>query len=207
MTRIADAFTWPFRAHASTWLAGAVAVLLLPLLFIPLLGYAVGATRAATRDPASGPPPWSASWRLLTDGLWTAVVITVTVAPFAIAFVLVARALNEGVAATVAFFVLLLAWGVIGLLFLPHATVAFAASGRARDLFDFPASLRAVRHDFATWNVAVAAIVTGWAIGLACVGIVCVGLVPGIFYAILVSAHAAAALHRVQGPSQGPSAR
>jgi hypothetical protein len=66
--------------------------------------------------------------------------------------------------------------------------------------------VRGVRRDFATWNIAAAAIVTGWAAGLACAGLLCVGLVPGVFYAILVSAHAAAAL---QGTGSGshPSAR
>ena len=33
------------------------------------------------------------------------------------------------------------------------------------------------------------------AVGVACVGLLCVGIVPGIFYAILVSAHASAALN------------
>jgi hypothetical protein len=51
-----------------------------------------------------------------------------------------------------------------------------------------------VRRDFTTWNLAAAAMVTGWAIGLACVGLLCLGIVPGVFYAILVSAHASAAL-------------
>jgi hypothetical protein len=78
---------------------------------------------------------------------------------------------------------------------MPHATARFAFSGNAFDLFDLPASIKAVRHDFTTWNLAAAAIVTGWAIGLACVGLLCAGVVPGVFYAILVSAHASAALH------------
>jgi len=66
---------------------------------------------------------------------------------------------------------------------------------RARHLFDFASSLRSVRRDFAAWNFAVAAIVTAWALGLACSALFCVGLAPGVFYAILVSAHATAALH------------
>jgi hypothetical protein len=44
--------------------------------------------------------------------------------------------------------------------------------------------------------VSAAAIVTGWLVGLACAGLLCIGIVPGIFYAILVSAHATAALAR-----------
>jgi len=96
----------------------------------------------------------------------------------------------------IAFFVLALPWGLVVLLVMPHATAAFAASGRPGDLFNFASSIRRVRSDFPTWNAVVAAIVTAWAIGLACAGLLCVGIVPGIFYAILVSAHAAAALHR-----------
>ena len=38
------------------------------------------------------------------------------------------------------------------------------------------------------------AIVTGWVLGVACIGLLCVGILPGVFYAILVSAHASATL-------------
>ena len=103
--------------------------------------------------------------------------------------------------------VLALPWGLVTLLLVPHATAAFASSGDPHDLFDVGGSLRGVRRDFATWNVVVAAIVTGWAIGLACAGLLCVGIVPGVFYAILVSAHAAATLHPAEGPHQGQSPR
>jgi len=78
---------------------------------------------------------------------------------------------------------------------MPHATARFALTARWDDLFDFVQSIRAVSRDFATWNLAAAAIVTGWALGLAGVGLLCLGLIPGVFYAILVSAHASAALH------------
>src|SRR2546427_562503 len=87
-------------------------------------------------------------------------------------------------------------FGILAVLLLPLATAAFAARGKPADLFNFAAALRGVRRDFATWNVVVGAIVTAWAIGLACAGLLCVGVVPGVFYAILVSAHAAAALQR-----------
>jgi hypothetical protein len=90
--------------------------------------------------------------------------------------------------------ILALPWGIVMLLLMPHATNRFALSGRAIDMFDFPASIRGVGRDFATWNLAAAAIVTAWAVGVACVGLLCIGVVPGIFYAILVSAHATAAL-------------
>jgi Protein of unknown function (DUF4013) len=194
LTRIADAFTWPLRARVSTWTGGVVAVLLLPVAFVPLLGYAIAATRAAAGNPSGErPPPWPSFWQILADGFWTALVVGLTLSPFAIAFIALAQAVN-GIALVVAFFVLALPWGLLALLWLPHATARFATGGDPRDLFDLPASLRGVRRDFATWNLVVAAIVTGWAVGLACVGLLCVGIVPGVFYAILVSAHATAAL-------------
>ena len=199
MRLVAESFAWPFR-HASpaTWAIGILTVLLLPILFIPLLGYAIAATRAADQG-ATGPPDWRLSLRLLSDGFWTALVIVVTVLPFAIALNPLAAGLHwlhEPYAHVVAFFVLALFWGLVALLLLPHATAAFASSGEPRDLFNAAASVRGIRADFVTWNVVAAAIVTSWAIAVACVGLLCVGLVPGVFYAILVSAHAAATLHR-----------
>jgi hypothetical protein len=95
----------------------------------------------------------------------------------------------------IAVLLLALPWGLLALLHMPHATAAFAATGNPRDMLDLARAVRGVRHDFATWNMVAAAIVTGWAVGLACAGLLCVGIVPGVFYAILVSAHAAAALH------------
>lgn len=211
MQRIAESFSWPFRAPVSRWLPGMVCVLLLPLLFIPLLGYAVAATRAAAHDPPQAPPAWTASARLLTDGLWVAAAIALTALPFAALLLPLANALHGlgSVAGVVAFFVLALPWGLLALLVLPHATARYAAGGAKRDLFDFSASVRSVRREFATWNLTAAAIVTAWAIGLACVGLLCVGILPGAFYAILVSAHACAALAQAPGQRQGgdPPAR
>ena len=185
-----------------------VAVLLLPIAFIPLLGYAVAATRAAAIDPQAGPPPWALSGRLLTDGFWTALAVLLVTAPFAIALNplsgLIAhanlwhvsdRALSNLYANIAAGFILALPWGLLMLLLMPHATMRFATSRNAVDLFDFAAAMRGVGHDFATWNLAAAAIVTAWTIGLAGTALLCVGVLPGAFYAILVSAHAAAALH------------
>jgi hypothetical protein len=206
---VAASFAWPFRGRwRSTWAIGVVAVLVLPIAFIPLLGYAVAATRSTAIDPEAGPPPWALSGRLLTDGFWTALAVLLVTAPFAIALNplsgLIAqahlwhvsdRALSNLYANIAAAFVLALPWGLLMLLLMPHATMRFATSGNPIDLFDFAAAVRGVGHDFATWNLAAAAIVTAWAIGLAGTGLLCVGVVPGVFYAILVSAHAAAALH------------
>jgi Protein of unknown function (DUF4013) len=215
---VAASFAWPFRGDwRSKWLVGVVMVLLLPIAFVPLLGYAVAATRSASIDPAGGLPRWVISARLLTDGFWIALGVLLIAAPFALALgplaTLVVQAhlwqasdphLSRLYANLTAVFALALPWGIVMLLVVPHATVRFAASGRPMDLFDFPAALRGIAHDFATWNLAAAAIVTAWALGLACVGLLCVGIVPGVFYAILVSAHASAALHaQVANPTPG----
>lgn len=197
MNLVAESFAWPFKARLSTWLWGCLCVLFLPLLFIPLLGYAVFATRWSEVYVDRPPPPWRISGPLLWAGVWTAAVILLTLVPFAIALDPLTRALGDGAFAHVgAFFVLLFLWGLVVLLVMPHATASFAASGSFSDLFDLGRSLRGVRSDFTTWNVVVAAIVTAWAIAVACIGLLCVGIVPGVFYAILVSAHATAALHR-----------
>jgi hypothetical protein len=209
MKFVADSFSWPAQGDwKSSWLPGLIAVLLFPITFIPLLGYAIAATRAAETDAAAGPPRWTLSFRLLSDGFWTALVIALLTAPFALVLNPLASFLfdhhighvndaaqSQLYAHVVAAFVLALPWGLLLLLVMPHATARFAHTGNAKDLFDFPAAIRGVIRDFSTWNLAAAAMVTGWAVGLAAVGLLCVGLVPGVFYAILVSAHASAALH------------
>jgi len=180
-----------------------IAILFLPLSFVLVLGYALAAVRAAGEDPGQGPPPW----RLYPGGLWVALALLLLTAPFVLVGILVANALHitalwqsQGTlldveSFTAAVLILALPWGVVVLLLMPHATARYAATHRARDLFDFASSLRGVRRDFAAWNVTIAAIVTAWAIGLACAALLCVGVVPGVFYAILVSAHATAALN------------
>ena len=209
MKVVAQSFSWPFRGKwRSSWIIGLLSVLLLPIAFIPLLGYAIAATREAELDAATGPPRWKLSGRLLSDGFWTTVVLVLLTAPYALllnplaAWLFDAHALrgtdssvSQLYAHAIALFVLALPWGLLLLIHMPHATARFAHSGSAIDLFDLPASIRAVSRDFTTWNLAAAAMVTGWAVGLACIGLFCAGLVPGVFYAILVSAHASAALH------------
>jgi hypothetical protein len=206
---VAASFAWPFRGDwGPRWLIGILTVLLLPIAFVPLLGYAVSATRSAATDSSATPPRWAISTRLLTDGFWVALAVLLLTAPFALAIGPFATlidqvhpwqvadpALSRLYANLAAGFTLALPWGFVLLLLMPHATARFATTGRALDLFDFPAALRGIGRDFATWNLAVAAIVTAWAVGLACVGLLCIGIVPGVFYAILVSAHATAALH------------
>jgi hypothetical protein len=211
---VAASFAWPFLGEwRGRWLIGLAAVVVLPLAFIPLLGYAVAATRSASVDPARGLPPWTPSLRLLTDGFWVALAIALITAPFAIAFgplsALIDGAhlwrvsdpvLSRVYAELATTFILALPWGILMLVLMPHATRRFASSGRPVDLFDFPTTIRSVARDFATWNLAAAAIVTAWALGAACIGLLCIGVVPGIFYAVLVSAHASAALHSAPAP-------
>jgi hypothetical protein len=204
---VAASFSWPFRgAWAGRFAIGTLAGLFLPITFIPLLGYAIAATRGAEDDPTQPPPPWKLSARLITDGFWIALVLLLLSAPFAVALNPLANTirLSETYAHIVAALLLALPWGFLLLLLMPHATSRFAATGRPWDLFDFPAALRKVKRDFPTWNLVAAAIVTAWIIAVACVGLVCVGVFPGIFYAILVSAYASATLHPPGASSTNP---
>jgi hypothetical protein len=207
---VAASFAWPFRGAWGTRFAiGTLMVLFLPITFIPLLGYSVAATRRAEDDPTQPPPAWKLSARLLTDGFWTAAVLLLLSAPFALALKPLADAiqLSATFAHVVAALLLALPWGFLLLLLMPHGTSCFAATGRPPDLFDFPAALRKVKRDFPDWNLAAAAIVTAWVIAVACVGLLCVGLFPGVFYAILVSAYASATLHPPGASSTDPPTR
>jgi hypothetical protein len=214
---VAASFRWPFQgAWLPRFAIGTLVVLFLPVTFIPLLGYAIGATRRAQDDSTQPPPAWRLSARLVTDGFWTAVVILVLSAPFIVALAPLASAIGgarlwlasyvqpEAYAHIVAALLLALPWGLLLLLLMPHRTSRFAATGRPRDLFDFTAGLRELKRDFPTWNLVAAAIVTAWVIAVACVGLLCVGLFPGIFYAILVSAYASATLHPPGATSTNP---
>ena len=188
---------------------GLLCVLLLPILLIPLLGYAIEAVHAAATDPAQGPPRWRWSADLLLRGGWATFALVVSVLPFTALYNPLVDALLKGgagigVAEVVAFFGLALPWGLVLLVVAPHTVAEFATTGNPTDLFDVAGAVREVRGRFAAWNLAAAAIVTAWAIGLAGAGLLCVGVVPGVFYAILVSAHAAGSLHR-EGPH--PAAR
>lgn len=199
MRVVAESFAWPFRAPLSTWLWGCLCVLLLPILFLPLSSYAILALRSSQVHPAAPPPRWRVSLTTLWLGGWTLLLAAVITAPFALLLNPVAHLL-DGAGIPFAFvwapLILALPWGIVVLLLVPHGTATVAASADPQDLFDVARSLRGVRADFMTWNMVVAAIVTAWAIAVACVGLLCIGIVPGVFYAILVSAHATATLHR-----------
>jgi hypothetical protein len=210
---VAAAFAYPFRMGAGGWLVGSLLVLVWPLTFVPLLGYAIAALRTSARKPGAPPPPWRLDRRLLIDGAWTALVVGLITLPFAAAWWPLSSALLGRVSHTgVSFFdrvyallaaglLLALPWGVALLLQMPGASARFATSGRARDLFDLAASLRGVRRRYGTWNLAVVGIVTAWIAGFLASALCCVGLLPGVFYAILVSAHASAALATPDQPA------
>jgi Protein of unknown function (DUF4013) len=199
-------FAWPFRGRwPARWLIGVALVVVLPLGFIPLLGYSIACTRAAASG-ADEPPAWRHYGRLLLDGVTVAAAIGVVAFPFVlVAFPLAALLANPALwrstgpllhveAWAAAILIVALPLGIALLLVMPHATARYAATGKQLDLFDFAASVRGVQSDFAAWNLAVAAIVTAWAVGVACVALLCAGLAPGVFYAILVSAHATASV-------------
>src|SRR5207237_419509 len=153
---VAESYAWPFRGHwRSRWAPGILCIFVLPLLFIPLLGYAIAATRAAEADPSTGPPSWRLSARLLSDGLWTACAVLLTMLPFLLAWHPLAGVLMRAGASpshdawlagvyahAFAFSGLALPWGLVALLVLPHATASFAASGRPGDLFNLAAALK-----------------------------------------------------------------
>jgi hypothetical protein len=214
---VAASFAWPFRgARGARFAIGTLLALFLPITFIPLLGYSIEATRSAQADPTRPPPPWRLSARLITDGFWTAVVLLLLSAPFVVALNPLADAIggahplhmsyaqSQVYAYTAAALLLALPWGLLLLILMPHGTSRFAATRRPWDLFDFLTTLRAVKRDFPTWNLVAAAIVTAWVLAVACVGLLCAGLFPGIFYAILVSAYAAATLRPQGAPGPNP---
>lgn len=208
MDRVAGSFGFPFRPGAArAWLVGLPLVVLLPLGAIPLLGYAVAVMRTAARDPEAGPPAWPPLGRLLADGGWVAAVLLVLTAPFALLGsylgALLAATLGSLLGDPAVRSVVLpvagaaiagLPWGILLLVLMPSATVRFARSGSPRDLLDPRAAIATVRRRFGAWNLVVVAIVTAWALGLCGLGLAVVGVVPGVLYAILVSAHASASL-------------
>jgi Protein of unknown function (DUF4013) len=207
MDRVAGSFGFPFRRGAGrAWLIGIPLLILLPLGLVPLLGYSVAVVRSAAADPEAGPPPWRPLPRLLAEGVLVALVIAVLTAPFALlSSALTVPAgllfggvgdpfLKRGLALVIASAVAALPWGILLLVLMPPATARFAQRGAFADLVDLPAAFRTVRLRFPAWNLVVVAIVTAWAIGLCGLGLALVGVVPGILYAMLVSAHATASL-------------
>jgi hypothetical protein len=208
LNAVVGSFGWPFTGRRLTsWLIGSGLIIFLPITIVLVLGYAVEAVRASEMAPLQGPPSWRSLGRILRYGAWLTIALILLSAPFVLIWILLAGSLGnpalwrssggllEVESLVTAGLIVALPWGIVLLVLMPHATDRFAVTQRPRDLFDFASSVRSVRREFAAWNLTVAAIVTAWAIGVACVALCCVGLAPGVFYAILVSAHATAALH------------
>jgi hypothetical protein len=159
------------------------------------------------------PPSWRIRGRLLRDGAWSALQAAALTAPFAFAAwlldTLVARAwhpaadafLNAALAWIVAVTVAALPWGVLVLVVVPPTLASFAVTGRASDLARLRLVVACVRDRYADWNLVLVGITTAWALAAVGLAVVGVGILPGVFYAILVSAHACSALapHRTAG--------
>jgi hypothetical protein len=212
---VIGSFLYPFRegGRLSRWLIGSCLVLLLPVTFPAVFGYAVACIRNAARDPAAPPPSWRIRSRALRDGSWAALQAALVTAPFAflawLLFLLVSRTwhptsgafLNSALAWIVALTVAALPWGVLMLVVVPPTLASFAVSGRAADLARLRLVVSCVRDGYADWNLVLVGITTSWALAAVGLAVVGVGVVPGAFYAILVSAHACSALapHRTAG--------
>ncbi len=208
MDRVAAAFGFPFRPGAArAWLIGIPLVVLLPFGLVPLLGYSVAVVRSAAADPEAGPPPWGPLPRLLGEGLAVAMVLAVLTAPFAAGAALLApwitahlaaqptdTFIRAGLGLVLAGAAAALPWGILLLVLMPPATARFARTGSLTDLIDPRPSLGTIGRRFPTWNLAVVAIVTAWGIGFCGLGLALLGVVPGVLYAMLVSAHATATL-------------
>jgi uncharacterized protein DUF4013 len=213
----AHALAYPLRRGAGrAWLFGLPLLLLFPLTFVLVFGYALQATRASLADPASPPPQLRLDGRLLREGALTSALVAALTLPFAALAWMGGGAMSNVLHATGdAFFnraygllaaglLIAIPWGLLLLLLLPPNVAAYCVSGRLRDLLDPVLAFRRVSERFLDWNLATVAMVTGWLLGFAAVGLLCVGFLPGAFYAILVSAHATASLApRTSSPCPG----
>jgi len=205
---IVASFLYPFRSggRLSRWLIGLPLVALLPICFPFVFGFAVACVRSAACDPAAPPPRWRVSRRLLADGVWTALQAAALTAPFAAGAWLLAGGLaavwrpsadaflDTALAWIAAVTIAALPWGVLMLLVVPPTLARFAITGRPADLVAVGWIAACIRERYAQWNLVLVAVTTAWALAAGCLALLGVGVVAGAFYAILVSAHACAAL-------------
>src|SRR5437763_12280829 len=92
----AHALTYPFREGAGrAWLVGVPLVLLFPVSFVLVFGYALRVTRAAHRDPEAPPPGFALEAGLLRDGALAGGLVLALTAPFALAAWWAATALSN----------------------------------------------------------------------------------------------------------------
>jgi hypothetical protein len=205
---VVRSFTYPFRGGGwlARWLVGVPLVALLPVTFPLVFGYAVACTRAAAGDPSAPPPRLRVGWRLVADGAWTGLQAVVLTAPFAVGAWLLASGLRRSwrptgsgfedptLAWVVAIVVAAMPWGLLMLLVVPPTLARFAVTGRPADLAGLGWAVRCARDRYVDWNLVLVAITTSWALAAAGLALAGAGVVAGALYAILVSAHACAAL-------------
>lgn len=216
---VAQSLVYPFRRGAlGAWVAGLPLLVFFPVTFLVVLGYAVRAIREAARDPQAPPPSFHLDGRLVHDGFLAALGLALVAIPYAYLTALVAGPIAGRMPADIdpivvraesllfGGFLVAIPWGTLVLIAGPPGLAAFAITGRARDLFDVVRAVRLVRDHFTAWNLATVAIVSAWILALAGIGLCCVGLLPGAFYAILVSAHATASLVNIQPTSAATGA-
>jgi hypothetical protein len=176
-------------------LLGIALVTLLPLTFPAVFGYAVACIRSAACDPTAPPPRWSLHLR---DGAWSALQAAALTAPFALLAWLLdplfARIITPPLAWIAAVTVSALPWGVTMLTLVPPTLASFAVTGHPSDLARPSLVVACIRDRYADWNVVLVGITTAWVLGAVGLAALLVGIVPGAFYAILVSAHACSAL-------------
>lgn len=204
--RIAESLAYPFRRGAlGVWLVGMALLVLFPATFWLVLGYGIDAIRQSAADPGAPPPRFHLDFRTAREGALASLAALALALPYVLlsallasliapAFIGLSAPFGRIEATLVAGLLVALPWGTLVLVLAPPAFAAFAASGRAGDLFDARAAARTVRTRFVDWNLATVVIVTAWLIALAGLGLCCVGVIPGVMYAILVSAHADASL-------------
>src|SRR5262249_44839815 len=104
------------------------------------------------------------------------------------------RFVDSANALVVAVAAVALPWGILMLTAVPPTVARFAMSGRPADLASLTAVIQAVRGRFADWNLGIVTITTSWLLAAAGLAVALLGVVPAAYYAMLVSAHAWAAL-------------
>jgi len=205
---VTASFLFPFRGRRRLWrwAVGSLLVAVLPVSFVVVFGYTVGCIRVAAADAAAGPPGWRVRRRLLSDGAWSGLQAAVLTLPFVTLAWLASgelgqawhptgdRFVDSANALVVAVAAVALPWGVLMLTAVPPTVARFAMSGRPADLASLTAVVQAIRGRFADWNLVIVTITTSWLLAAAGLAVALIGVVPGAYYAILVSAHACAAL-------------
>lgn len=205
---VISSFLYPLRGggRLARWVIGVSLVAVLPASFPLVFGYAVACVRAAACDPAAAPPRWRVEGRLLADGAWSGLQAALLTVPFAfVAWLLAAwlggvwrptgdGSLDAALAWIAAVTAAALPWGLVMLVVVPPTLARFAVTGRPSSLLGLGWVLSCMRERYAQWNLVLVAVTTSWALGLVGLALMGLGVVPGAFYAILVSAHACAAL-------------